>query len=252
MMRLALQLYSVREELKQDLEGTLRMVAQTGFDGVELAGPLPVEAAKLRRLLDDCGLPVAGWHVRLEDLQGERLLRTVADAKVLGAPYLVVAILSDAQRANGWLHAAGQLQQAGDALKAHGIRAGYHNHHMDFDPPQNSPWETVFSNTDDSVIMQLDTGNALCAGADIPAIMKAFPGRAQTVHLKPWSQKDGYECIIGQDEVPWQEFFQLCENTGGTQWLILEVESQTIQPMQHAVAQNVAAIRTLLAQAAQQ
>lgn len=245
-MRLGLQLYSVREALKQDFEGTIRAVASTGFEGVELFGSLVMPAPQLRTLLDENGLLAAGWHVRLEDLQGDNFAQTVAAAQILGVKHLVVAILSEQQRENGWMHAAGQFQQAGDALKPYGIKAGYHNHQMDFDPPQDSPWETVFANTDDTVIMQLDTGNAVRAGADILAVMKAFPGRAETVHLKPWSKKDGYECIIGQDDVPWQEFLQLCENTGGTQWLILEVESQSIQPIQSAVEQNVAAIKGLL------
>lgn len=247
-MRLALQLYSVRNDLNQDVEATLQSVAQMGFDGVELFGTLPMEADKLKQVLDAHNLQVAGWHLGLEALQPDQLQQTVAHAAVLGIPYLVVPHLDPQHLEHGWLHVAGLLQQAGDALEPYGIKVGYHNSQIDFDPVQDSPWEVVFANTDDNVIMQLDTGNAVRDGADIQVILKHFPGRAQTVHLKPYSHTKGFECVIGQDDIDWLAFLQLCQSTGGTHWLILEVESQTIQPLHDAVTQNVDALRGYLSQ----
>jgi len=74
----ALQLYSVREDCARDLPGTLKAVANMGYDGVEFAGYHGRSAEELRKLVDDLGLQVAGTHIGIDTLLGDELEKTLS------------------------------------------------------------------------------------------------------------------------------------------------------------------------------
>ena len=78
--------------------------------------------------------------------------------------------------------------------------------------------------------MQLDTGNAMHGGADALSILKRFPGRATTIHLKEFS-KDNDQALVGEGDVPWNEVFRLCDNEQGTEWYIVEQETYAYPPV---------------------
>jgi sugar phosphate isomerase/epimerase len=67
-------------------------------------------------------------------------------------------------------------------------------------------------------------------GGDAVVFLKRYPGRATTVHVKPYS-KTKPNAILGEDELPWKEIFKLCETTAGTQWYIVEYESDAYPPL---------------------
>ncbi|GAG48180.1 unnamed protein product, partial [marine sediment metagenome] len=88
---IALQLYSVREDCQKDVAGTLKAVAEMGYEGVEFAGYHGSSAEELRKILDDVGLKVVGSHLRLSVLQGDELAKTIEFNKALGNKRLVIA-----------------------------------------------------------------------------------------------------------------------------------------------------------------
>ncbi len=251
---IALQLYSVRHELAQDLRGTLQAVAEMGYAGVEFAGPPQHDAQDLRALLDEFGLACCGWHTPFALVQDDRLAETVAFHQALGNDKVIVPGIPAElrQTRDDWLRLADFFNRLADKLAPHGLRTGYHNHHVEFQPLEGeAPWDTFFSHTDPTVIMQLDNGNALYGGADVVAIIRRYPGRAVTVHLKPYSRAagadnpvDGFRPLIGEDEIPWGAFFQACESVGGTQWYIVEYESDAYPPLE-AVKRCLQALRAM-------
>jgi sugar phosphate isomerase/epimerase len=92
------------------------------------------------------------------------------------------------------------------------------------------PWDTVFGKTKKEVVMQFDTGNAMLGGGDATVYLARYPGRAATVHVKPFS-KAKPNALLGDDELPWPKIFELCETTGGTEWYIVEYESDAYPPL---------------------
>jgi len=81
--------------------------------------------------------------------------------------------------------------------------------------------------------MQLDTGNAMRGGLsnnDIIDILRRYPGRAVTIHLKEYSSKDK-NALIGEGEVDWKNILKFCEKVGGTEWYIVEQESYKYPPL---------------------
>ena len=74
---IGLRLYSVREDCAKDLPGTLKAVAEMGYEGVEFAGYYNHTATELRKMLDDVGLVCCGTHIGLDTLQGDALEKTI-------------------------------------------------------------------------------------------------------------------------------------------------------------------------------
>lgn len=219
------QLYSVREEAAKDLPKVLEAIGKMGYKGVEFAGYHGWEKKprQLRKLLDDNGLKCCGTHTALETVTGEALKATAELHTVLGNPYLIVPSLS-VKDADGWRTMAQTFNEIAAKASPLGMRVGYHAHAGDFKKLGGlTSWEIFFDATNADVIMQLDTGNCMEGGGDPVAMLKKYPGRSTTVHLKEHGGPAG--AVIGEGDVPWQEVLDICETTGGTAWYIVEHET---------------------------
>ena len=231
---IALQLYSVRENCEKDLPGTIKAVADMGYEGVEFAGYYGYSAADLRKMCDDLSLKVAGSHIGLDTLLGDELQKTVEFHKTLGNKFLIVPGLSSERTASkaAWLETAGIFNGIAKKLAPHGQLTGYHNHSIEFKELDGElPWDTFFGNTDKEVVMQFDTGNAMHGGADPIPFLERYPGRAITVHLKEFCATND-KALIGEGDLDWNRVFELCETAGDTQWYIVEQESYAYPPLE--------------------
>jgi sugar phosphate isomerase/epimerase len=219
-----LQLYSVREQCKADLPGTLAAVKKIGYPGVEFAGYHGRSAQELRKLLDDNGLVVCGTHTPYDSVLGDKLKETIEFNHTIGNRFLIVPWMAEAKSKQEWLDRAKLFNELADKVKPEGMWVGYHAHAHDFKQVEGvSAWDLFFGNTRPTVVMQLDTSNCLAGGADPVAVLKRYPGRELTIHLK--AHGGGPEAVIGEDQVNWQEVFKFCETKGKTQWYIVEHES---------------------------
>jgi len=249
---IALQLYSVRKDCERDLPGTLEAVAKMGYEGVEFAGYYGRLAEELRAMLDDLGLAVAGTHIQLNTLLGDRLKETVAFNRTLGNRFLIVPGLPEQYRSSrkAWLEAAQVFNDIAEELakdgadEHHPMVTGYHNHHVEFKPMDGElPWDAFFGSTRQDVVMQIDLGNALHGGADPIPFLERYPGRALTVHLKEYSATNP-KALIGEGDVDWEKVFRLCETVGGTEWYIVEQESYAYPPLE-CVDRCLQALKTM-------
>lgn len=103
------------------------------------------------------------------------------------------------------------------------MRIGYHCHGNDFQKVGGqTAWELFGKHTSDDVILQLDIGNCLGGGGDPIAMLKMFPGRSVSLHIKDHGGKPGF--VFGEGKVDWNEVFQICETTGGVKQYIIEEE----------------------------
>ena len=228
---IGVQLYSVREQAAENLPEVLEEIAKMGYQGVEFAGYYGWEKKphELRKLLDDNGIVCCGTHTALDTISGEHLNATAELHSILGNNFLIVPSLS-ADSAQEWEDLAKTFNEISIKAKELGMRIGYHAHSHDFRRLGNStPWEIFFDNTSKEVIMQLDTGNCLDGNGDPVAILKKYPGRSTTIHLKEHGGPEG--AVIGEGVVPWKEVFEICETTAGTSWYIVEHETGK-NPMQ--------------------
>ena len=229
---IGLQLYSVRHDCQKDLPGVLEAVGKMGYDGVEFAGYYGRTAEELRKLLDDNGLKCCGTHTGLNTLTGDALEGTVEFNKTLGNKYLIVPWLPAANRSSvEALKATAKLfSELAAKVKGHGMVVGYHSHGGDFKKfDGQTGWDILFSNAGDDVVMQLDVGNCIGGGGDPIAVLKKFPGRSATIHIKEYGGKP--EAVLGEGDVDWKKIFRICERTGGTEWYIIEHERPAGVPL---------------------
>lgn len=234
----AVQLYSVREDCAKDLAGTLKAIAEMGYEGVEFAGYHGRSAEELRKMLDDLGLKVAGTHTGIDTLRGDELKRTIEFNQILGNKFLIIPWIGEEWRRtkDDWLRFADFLNELAEKVKPEGMLVGYHNHHFEFQQKFDGQnlWDILFSATKPEVVMQLDTGNAMHGGIsadEVVNILKRYPGRAKTIHLKEFSSTNP-KAIIGEGEVKWKEVLTLCDTVGGTEWFIIEQETYAYPPIE--------------------
>ena len=224
---IGLQLYSLRSIIGKDPAATLAAVGKMGYQGVEFAGYFGLDAPKLRKLLDASGLKCCGTHTGINTLLGDELKRTIEFNQILGNAFLMVPSLP----AKKYMDSVAMLKDTAKLLtdlaakvKPEGMHVGYHAHGGDFHKIDGETcWDILFSNAGPDVAMQLDVGNCLGGGGDPYAILKKFPRRALTIHIKEHGGKPG--APIGEGTVKWKEIFELCETVGGTQWYIVEQEA---------------------------
>lgn len=187
--RVGVQLYSLRDDARRDLERTIADIAAAGYNDVELLGSMNnfgMSPTALRKVLDRNGLRAPSTHVggnALDDLQ-----RQMDDAQALGHEYIVVAslpitgtpTLADYQR---W---SDRLNEAGRVSRERKIWIGFHNHASDFAMVDGEvAYDVLVKRTDPSVVrLQLDTGNLAMAGRDPLDYLKRFGNRYWTFHIK--------------------------------------------------------------------
>jgi sugar phosphate isomerase/epimerase len=221
---LGVQLYSVREECKNDLPGTLKSVSKIGFKGVEFAGYHGRSAKELKQLLDDNGLIACGTHTPFETIKPENLDKTIEFNQTIGNKFLIVPWMNEANSKREWIERANLFNDTSQKVKPRGMAVGYHAHAHDFKPVEGVPaWDLFFGNTGRDVIMQLDTSNCRDAGQDPVAILHKYPGRVRSIHIK--ANGGGPEAVIGEDKIDWKEVFAFCEGPGQTDWYVLEHET---------------------------
>src|SRR4051794_1493581 len=147
-----LELFSVRDELQKDLMGTVRGVAKMGYQVVEFYSPYyewKAEYAKeVRKMLDDSGIRCLSTHNSAKALSAEGIEKAIELNQIIGSKTIVMASAGKVTTLDGWRGVADTLSAAADKLKAHGMRTGFHNHHLEFVPIEGKkPMEILAGNT---------------------------------------------------------------------------------------------------------
>jgi sugar phosphate isomerase/epimerase len=187
--RVGIQLYSLRDDARRDLERTLGDIAAIGYRDVELLGSMNnfgMPPARLRAILDRNGLRAPSTHVSgnaLDDLE-----RQLEEAQTLGHQYIIVASLPIEGRRtlDDYRRWADRLNESGQRALRRGIWVGFHNHANDHAPIDGTvPYDLLVERTDPKVVrLQLDTGNTAMAGRDPFEYLQRYGARYWSFHIK--------------------------------------------------------------------
>jgi sugar phosphate isomerase/epimerase len=234
-----LELYSVREALKQDPQATVRAVAKMGYQCVEFYAPYfewSEGATKdMRKLMDDLGVKCYSTHNDDGYLSKDNIQKAIDRNHILGCRYVVVASAHPKPGLDGWREVAQMLNEAGETLEKSGLKTGYHNHQPEFTKVDGvRPIEILAKNTKPSVMLQLDVGTCLEVGSDPVEWIKANPGRIRSIHCKEWSPDNGYSVLFGEGKADWKAIFAAAESVGGIEYYLVEQEGSRFSEMETA------------------
>ncbi len=230
MARIGLMLYTVRKACASDFEGTLRDVAQIGYEGVELFdlhGHAPDEVAGW---LSELGLEAVGRHARLEAMESD-LGSLVEESKTLGYTRLLVPWVDPAQLDDAMLARIAALR--GPVQEA-GLELGYHNHDAEIR-------QGFLDRLPDGVFVELDAGWTWWAGAD-PV---DYLGRGPIVHVKDFKDRETRSyCPIGDGAVGYERVAPAAVEAGA-EWLMVE-QDESEGPEIDAARRSYGALTAIL------
>ena len=238
---IGLELYSVRDKLKEDVMGAVRGVAQMGYQVVEFFAPYyewtPDYAKEVRKTMDDAGVRCLSTHNGPKSFSDDGMQKAIDLNKILGAKFVVWASAGRVTTMDGWKGVAETLAKASEKLGAVDLRTGYHNHELEFTPIDGKrPMEVIAANTPKNVMLQFDVGTCVQAGSDPVAWIDSNPGRINSLHLKDWSPDadKGFKVLFGEGVVPWKKVFAAAESTGGVEYYLIEQEGSRYPSMETA------------------
>jgi len=248
------QLYSIRAEMKADPLGTLKSLSGMGYRHVEHANYINRkfygwEPKEFRRVLDDLGLKMPSGHTVMHSTHWDASKKdftdawkyTVDDAAVLGQQFVISpsmenTIRRDYDKLRGFMEV---FNRSGELCQKQGMKFGYHNHDFEFSETLNGRtlFDIILGETDPKLVMQqLDIGNMINGGAKALDIMKKYPRRFESMHVKDEiaaaSGHEKYEStILGKGIVPVKEVIDLGRKWGTKHFIVEQESYQGRQPL---------------------
>lgn len=252
---LGVQLYSIRDDMKSDPLGSLKKVAAMGYKHVEHANYVNrkfygYSAVEFKKILDDLGLKMPSGHTVMGKQHWDAAKNdftdawkmTVEDAATLGQQIVISPWLDESLRKtyDDMKRYMDVFNKCGELCKRSGMRFGYHNHDFEFSQKLNGTtvFDIILQNTDPSlVVQQLDIGNMYNAGAKALDIMKKYPGRFESMHVKDEIKStdghDPYEStILGKGVIPVREVIDLGRRSGTRHFIVEQESYQGKTPME--------------------
>jgi sugar phosphate isomerase/epimerase len=237
---IGLQLYTVRDLLRADFEGTLRAVARLGYQEVEFAGVLGPNLKQTRTLLRQFGLGAPSLHIDYNSLR-KNAGASFETATALAAKFVVCPSLdqSERQTADDWKRACENLNSIGELAMHWGLTFAYHNHDFEFLRPPDGvrPFDLLLAHTNDRFVkFELDVYWAKKGGVDPVAYLRAYKSRFRLVHLKDMAI-DGSITEVGTGTIDFGEIIA-ASIAGGVRHFFVEHDnpSDPIQSIKTSIA----------------
>ena len=221
---IGLQLYTVRNEMEKDFEGSLAKVAQIGYKEVEFAGYFGRTPQQVKEILKKNRLKTPSSHIGL-NLFEQDLPKTLETGKILGQEYLVCPSLPEPRRktADDFKKLAELFNRLGAECKKAGMGFAYHNHNFEFQPIEGQmPYDLLLQNTDPKLVqMEMDLYWVVKAGQDPVQFFEKHPGRFALVHVKDMDttpQKGFAE--VGRGNMDFKRIFGASKKAGIKHYIV--------------------------------
>ena len=190
--KVAVQLYTVRDLMKDDFEGTIAKVAQIGYKEVEFAGYFGRTAQQVKDILTKNGLTAPSTHVQYDELD-DKFPSVIEFSKTVGMSYIICPWIPEDVRKSPdiWKQASEKFNKCGEQTKKAGMQFGYHNHWFEFLPIDGKlPYDELLKDCDPSLVkMEMDLCWIIAAGGEPVKYFEKYPGRFPLVHVKDLKTK---------------------------------------------------------------
>jgi sugar phosphate isomerase/epimerase len=251
--QISIQLYTLRDQLAIDLEGTLRALQEIGYTRVEHAGFVGRSVGEFKAALDAAGLWASSGHVAIpQPFDPAAWSASLADANTLGSRYIVhpffgidFATGEVVRTTAPWRAFARDLNRAGRMARDAGLQLGYHNHNWEFfrltDNPSRTAYDVLTDATDpDLVHLEIDLFWAIRGAHDPVDLIEQNKGRVLQYHVKDLNQAGSFE-DPGQGLIDFARVFRHSREAGAVEYIVERDDAGT-PPREPAEALDTARV----------
>lgn len=235
------QTWTLREQLGEDLPGTLKMMSDLGYSEVEFCSPLgytgtPFEkfnnlsGSELRKIIEDNGLVCNSSHYNMGELR-EHLDNRIDWSNDMGITQIIASSfwLPKESGMDDYRRACEELNQIGSKTREAGIQTGFHNHHMEFEKIDGQLiYDVLLEELDPELVKMQFQVAVVNIGYQAADYFRKYPGRFISAHLADYSSEKEKQVAIGQGIVDWEDFFNAAP-TGGVENYFVEMDPATFE-----------------------
>ena len=234
--KVGVQLYTVRDMMKDDFDGTIAKVAKIGYKEVEFAGYFGRTGQQVRAAVDKNGLKAVSTHVQYDELD-DKFPSVVETSKIIGLEYIVCPWIPEELRKSPdiWKQAADKFNKCGELSKKAGMQFAYHNHWFEFLPVNGKlPYDELLKLCDAKLVkMEMDLCWITAAGGDPLKYFRENPGRFPLVHVKDLKKKPAVSegggqnfgdtvdlTSVGDGIIDWKKIFAHADQAGIKHYIV--------------------------------
>jgi len=241
---LGLQLYTVRDAMSTDPKGTLKRIAELGYQNIELVGYADGKfygftPAEFKKIVDDVGLRVISSHTMIGDpgTSVDNAQKMAEEHALLGAKYCIQPwVMEEDRTIEKYRKMVDDLNRVGEITKQVGVQFGYHNHNFEFTQADGIVpyFDLLLKELDPELVtMEIDLFWVTKAGLDPVEMFEKYPGRFQLFHMKDMHKLEPpfYEanqediCSVGEGVIDFKRILK-ASKIAGMKYMFVEDDSQ--------------------------
>lgn len=238
---LGFQVWTIKDQLIKDFSGTLKMMADLGYQSVEMCSPsgyessgfgplMKLKASEMKKIINDAGLVLESTHYGMGELR-DNLNERIDFALESGQKQMICSSFWLPKNAtmSDWMKAVDELNEIGAITKKAGIQTGFHNHHMEFEKIDGKLiYDALMEHFDPELVKMQFQVAVISVGYKAVNYFEKYPGRFISAHLADWSTAENKQVAIGQGIVDWNEFFTAADKCGVKNYFV-EMEPETFK-----------------------
>ena len=240
-MPIGCQTWPVRRMIAKDFPGTIKELAEAGFQTVELCSPVgyadsgfagigKYTGAELRRILGDSGVTCVSSHFGIEELRKNQA-GSIAWAKDVGLTQMIVPSLEGPKNPtmDDVKRAANEYNKMGEQAAKAGIQQGLHNEDFELSKVDGQrTYDLLFNLLDPKLVKFQFQVSTISQGYDAAEYFTKYPGRFISMHVQGWSAKTRKIAPVGQDTLDWKKIFSAAK-TGGIENYFVEMSLEMMK-----------------------
>lgn len=230
-MKIAVQLYTLRESLDADLDGTLARLSKLGMRFVELAGTYGLSDEEFQSKLSAHSLVPISTHLGIDVSLGD-IPRSIELAKLYGYKFVIVPWVPESEYKDGWANFARKMSDALASYHEAGLHFGYHNHAFEFKKQTDgSDFFTFWQTASEDLIAEFDLYWLATGGQNPAEWIAKYPYQATHLHFKDRDKETGEIREVGKGDLDWPGIIKACQ-AASTQYAIIEHDEPKIDPVE--------------------
>ena len=240
-MPIGCQTWPVRAMIAEDFPGTIKRLAEAGFQTIELCSPVgyadsgfaglgKYTGTELRRILGDAGVSTVSSHFGIEELRGNQQGR-IAWAKDVGLTQMIVPSLGGPRKPtmDDVKRAADEYNKMGEQAAKAGIQQGLHNEDFELSMVDGKrTYDLLLDLLDPKLVKFQFQVSTISQGYDAAEYFTKYPGRFMSMHVQGWSAETKKVMAVGQDTLDWKKIFTAAK-VGGIKNYFVEMNLEMMQ-----------------------